>query len=95
MTTISTDNATTLTTLSTSDLSTVVGGTTDPGTCTPKIFTAEEADAKKRELDLAYGFDLSDPGRAVCRTVPGHPGQFTVQTPRLDGHGTRNTLNGG
>ena len=93
MTTISTDTATALSTLSTCDLSTVIGGAYAPcSTDEPQIFNAAQADQMKRELDREFGFDLKDPGRAVCRTIPGHPGQFTVQTPRLDGHGTRTTL---
>ena len=93
MTTISTDTATALSTLSTCDLSTVIGGTYAPyRTDGPQIFNAAQADQMKRELDRELGFSLKDPGRAVCRTIPGHPGQFTVQTPRLDGHDTRITL---
>jgi hypothetical protein len=93
MTTISTGTATALSPLSTCDLSTVIGGTSVPYSIGgPQIFNATQADQMKRDLDRAFGFSLKDPGRAVCRTVPGHPGQFTVQTPRLDGHGTRSTL---
>ena len=93
MTTISTGTATALSTLSTGDLSTVIAGTSVPcSTAGPQIFDATQADQMKRELDREFGFNLNDPGRAVCRTVAGHPGQFTVQTPRLDGHGARITL---
>jgi hypothetical protein len=90
MKTIENQTTSQLITLSDRDLSATTGGGA-PG-CSPHIFTQAEADQRKRELDRYFGFDLKDPGRAVARTVPGHPGQFTVETPRLDGHGTRRTI---
>jgi hypothetical protein len=93
MKTPSTVTARELSTLSIRELETATGGSAAPWTSSgSQIFNATQADQMKRDLDRAYGFGLKDPGRAVCRTIPGHPGQFTVQTPRLDGHGTRFTL---
>lgn len=79
-----------LITLSDCDLATATGG---QKTANGKlIFNAAEADRAKRQLDQMFGFSLKDPGRAVARRVPGHPDQFTVETPRLDGHGRRYTV---